>query len=246
MRGVPPDLIRDVDVLSLDAGNTVIFLDHPRLASLCRGLGFDVRAERLVAAEGETKHAHERGTLIDVPWNGAHLPGARGWGSVVGTILVSAGLEIARASAVLESIWLEHLVRNLWSLVPPGLVDALAEARRRGVGVVVVSNSEGHLEELFRDLGILSAFDAVIDSGVVGVEKPDPRIFRVALERCGGSADRALHLGDSFPTDVLGARAAGIRVALVDPLGHLAGRHDDVPRVPGAAEVARALASARA
>jgi putative hydrolase of the HAD superfamily len=102
------------------------------------------------------------------------------------------------------------------------------------------------LEGLFRDLGILGHFDHVIDSGIVGVEKPDPRIFRIALDRFGIPASRALHLGDFFASDVLGARAAGIRHALIDPFGHYEGEHADVPRVPGATEVARAIASSRA
>lgn len=56
---------------------------------------------------------------------------------------------------------------------------------------------------------------------------------------------RALHLGDTYATDVLGARAANVRVALVDPHGHARGRHLDVPRVPGAAEVADVIARTR-
>jgi FMN phosphatase YigB (HAD superfamily) len=55
-----------------------------------------------------------------------------------------------------------------------------------------------------------------------------------------------LHLGDNFVTDVGGARAAGLRVALIDPFGHLAGRHTDVPRVSGVSEVADAIARTRA
>ena len=59
------------------------------------------------------------------------------------------------------------------------------------------------------------------------------------------SPARALHLGDNFATDILGARTAGIRMALVDPFGHHAGRHLEVPRVTGAREVADAIAHGR-
>jgi putative hydrolase of the HAD superfamily len=113
------------------------------------------------------------------------------------------------------------------------------------VHVAVVSNSEGMLESLFDELGILRAIDLVVDSGVVGIEKPDARIFRIALDYFGVPPARALHLGDNFVTDVVGARAAGVRVALVDPFGHLDGRHGDVPRVASAPDVARAIAEAR-
>lgn len=238
-------LVRDADLLCLDAGNTVIFLDHARLATLCAREGFATGAAALVRAEGETKLALERDEAFDFEWSQAHRMAVRGWARTIGTMLVLAGLPRERVPVLLEALWPEHVARNLWSLVPAGLVDSLARARARGVHVAVVSNSEGMLEALFQSLGILRAFDLVIDSGVVGIEKPDPRIFRIALERFAVPPARALHLGDHYTTDVVGARAAGVRVALVDPHGHLAGRHLEVPRVPGVPEVADAIARTR-
>ncbi len=238
-------LVRGVELLCLDAGNTVVFLDHARVAAACAPFGFRVTAQALIHAEGETKLALERGEELSVAWSEAHRAAATGWGKTVGTMLSRAGLPVARVPALLDALWPQHCARNFWSLVPEGLVEALARTRAAGVPIAVVSNSEGMLEALFQELGILGALDLVVDSGLVGVEKPDPRIFRVALDRFGTPPERALHLGDNFSTDVLGARAAGIRVALVDPFQHLEGRHPDVPRVPGAVAVARAIADAR-
>jgi putative hydrolase of the HAD superfamily len=245
-QAIDPTLVDDVDLLSLDAGNTVVFLDHARLAQACARQGFSTTAGALIHAEGQAKRAHEAGELMDFSWARDHVSSSRGWAAVVGTILTCAGLARQQVSGVLEALWAEHCVRNFWSVVPEGLVDALSHARAQDVRVAVVSNSEGMLERLFDDLGILPSFDLVVDSGVVGIEKPDPGIFRIALDRLGVPPGRALHVGDNFATDVLGARAAGIRVALIDPFDHLAGRHVDVPRVPGATEVARAIAAARA
>ncbi|HXN33063.1 MAG TPA: HAD-IA family hydrolase [Polyangiaceae bacterium] len=246
MHPIEPTLIREVDLLCLDAGNTVVFLEHGRLAALCAREGFATSAESLVRAEGEAKVAIEHGDGVDVAWSNARGPGGRGWGLVVGTMLNRAGLALERVPRTLDALWPAHRERNFWSLVPDGLSEALGRLRARGVLVAVISNSEGFLEEILEDLGILRAFDLVIDSGIVGVEKPDPAIFRIALQRTGVAAPRALHLGDTYATDVLGARAAGVRVALIDPYGHLSGRHPDVPRVPGAPEVADAIALARA
>jgi HAD superfamily hydrolase (TIGR01549 family) len=238
-------LVRDVDLLCLDAGNTVVFFDHARLAHLCAREGWETTAEALRCAEGETKHAHEQGTLLDLAWANGHTAGAQSWAGYVGTMLSFAGLARDRVPRMLEALWPEHRTHNLWSLVPEGLVEALLRVRSLGVRVAVVSNSEGKLEAFFDELGILPAIDLVVDSGLVGFEKPDPRLFQVALDRFGVPPGGALHLGDNFATDVLGARAAGIRVALVDPFGHLAGRHADVPRVTGAREAAHAIADAR-
>ena len=236
------ELVDGVGLLCLDAGNTVIFLDHERLAGILReALDFDVSARALIDAEGEAKRRAETGDLFDTEWSHRHLPGAASWGKNVGTIAVAAGLAPERIATLLDHAWPLHLALNLYSKVPEGLGPALDDARSRGIRVAIVSNSEGKLNELFGELGILEHFDRVVDSAHVGFEKPDPRIFEVALSHFGVPAARALHLGDFYATDILGARAAGIRTALVDPFGHYAGRHPDVPRVSGVVEVARAL-----
>jgi putative hydrolase of the HAD superfamily len=239
---IDPQLVEQVSLLCLDAGNTVVFLDHARLAALCAREGLATTAEALARAEGEMKHALERGALVEVTWKKAGVESARGWGMIVGTMLRLAGASLDRLPAMLDALWADHCAHNLWSLVPQGLSEAVARVRRCGVRVAVVSNSEGMLERQLAELGLRGCFDRVVDSGVVGIEKPEPRIFQLALDELAVSPARALHLGDNYATDVLGARAAGIRVALVDPLGHLNGRHPDVPRVPGAPEVANAIA----
>jgi HAD superfamily hydrolase (TIGR01509 family) len=240
---VAPDLVRDVDLLCLDAGNTVIFLDHARLAGLVTetaGRSFDPAT--LIRTEGEAKHLAETGGLHDCTWSFRDLPGASAWGRMVGTIALRAGLEAELVPALLDAAWRSHEKLNLWSKVPDGLGKALDAMRALGTKVAIISNSEGMLDRLFRDLGVIDHFDLVVDSGKVGVEKPDPRIFQVAFDRFAVSPERTLHLGDVFATDVLGARAAGCRHALIDPFGHYEGRHTDVPRVPGATAVAEAIA----
>lgn len=238
-------LAADVDLLCLDAGNTVVFLDHARLARACSERGFATSALELARAEGLMKVALECGEAVDVGWNVEQVPGSRAWAAVVGTMLSRAGLPADRLADLLDTLWSQHRARNFWSVVPDDLEGCLGTLRTTGVRVAVVSNSEGTLEDLLADLGILRSFDLVIDSGAVGVEKPDPRIFRIALDRFAVPAARALHLGDTFASDVIGARAAGLRCALIDPHGHYAGRHASVPRVPSVAAVATAIARAR-
>src|SRR6266403_358374 len=78
-------------------------------------------------------------------------------------------------------------------------------------------------------IGLARWFDVIIDSTEVGCEKPDPRIFRIALERAGASPARTVHVGDLFHVDVVGARAAGIRGVLFDAADLY--RDHDCPRV---------------
>jgi len=117
--------------------------------------------------------------------------------------------------------------------------------RASGVRTAIVSNSEGMLERLFRRLGILDCFDALIDSGLVGVEKPDPRIFEMACERTHAKPEQALHLGDTMATDIDGAHNAGMRAALIDPFGHYEGLYLDVPRVASVAAAVERILAAR-
>lgn len=245
MSEVPKSLVENVDLLCLDAGNCVIFLDHARLAMRVSAHGARVEAAALVRAEGAQKRLQEQGALVRVHWPNEDEPGARGWGMTVATMLAEAGVDHARLPKLLSALWPEHVDLNFWSLVPGGLGAALDALRALRVRVAIVSNSEGMLERLFERLGVLGHFDLVVDSGKVGIEKPDPRIFRLALDAFAIPKERALHLGDSVATDIVGARSAGLRVGLIDPFGHVEGRHLDVPRVPGVVAVARAIAAAR-
>jgi len=238
---VTTDLTVGVELLSLDAGNTVIFLDHARVARLLGDLGHATDAATLVRTEGEAKRLQTEDRLVDVRWPNDAAPGARSWGRMVGTFVARAGVPAEDLPRVVASLWDEHVRKNLWSVVPEGMGAALDRARGRGVKVVIVSNSEGMLAPLFEQLGLAGHFDLILDSGKLGVEKPDPRIFHAALEPFGVKPASALHLGDSMATDIDGARNAGLRCALVDPFGHWEGMYADVPRVASVAAVADAL-----
>jgi putative hydrolase of the HAD superfamily len=215
------------------------------MARIGRAAGFPLDPTALERAEGETKRRLDRGAAHLAP----PLPDPeieRGWSAFVRTMVqLAGGLDAEASAACVRALWHEHRTFNLWRRVPEGLPEALAPLRAAGVRVCVVSNSEGRLQVLFEQLGIADAFDHALDSHVLGVEKPDPAIFRHALEHFGVPPARALHLGDLVATDIVGARAAGLRAALIDPFDHYAAQHPDVPRVPGVVEVARALLAAR-
>ncbi len=97
---------------------------------------------------------------------------------------------------------------------------ALRELRARGLRLVVVSNWDYALPEVLERVGLLSLLDGVVTSAGVGASKPDPAIFREALEVAGSGAAEALHVGDSGEEDVAGAESAGIRAALLDRSGN--------------------------
>jgi len=98
------------------------------------------------------------------------------------------------------------------------------------------------VEQLLRESGLRHFFDAVVDSHVVGYAKPDPRIFKHALDITGSEPSRTLHVGDMYYADIVGAEAAGIRAVLLDPFDDWADY--DCPRLPDLPALHQEMSSA--
>lgn len=88
--------------------------------------------------------------------------------------------------------------------------------RERRVCVGLISNWDRRLAGIFTGLGLGRMLDVVVSSAEVGLHKPDPRIFELALSRVGVSAEEAVHVGDHLYADVLGAQAVGMFPVLID------------------------------
>ena len=110
-----------------------------------------------------------------------------------------------------------NLPVGLWNTADPEAAAALHAVRAAGVRSAVISNSNGTMRSLLERLGLNHMLDFVIDSGEQGVEKPDPRIFRIALARAGVEPAETAYIGDLYSIDVRGARRAGLRPVLLDP-----------------------------
>lgn len=93
----------------------------------------------------------------------------------------------------------------------PDVRSALERWRRMGIQLGVLSNFDSRLYSVLQALGLESYFQSVTISTEVGFAKPDARIFAIALQKHGCSAERAWHIGDSLEEDYQAARAAGMR-----------------------------------
>jgi putative hydrolase of the HAD superfamily len=102
----------------------------------------------------------------------------------------------------------------------PDAVPALRELRERDLTLVAVSNWDCSLPDVLERVGIGELLDGAVSSAVAGARKPDPAIFRAALDFANVGPDEALHVGDTAEEDVEGARAAGIRPLLIDRNGN--------------------------
>ncbi|XP_020533608.1 haloacid dehalogenase-like hydrolase domain-containing protein 3 isoform X2 [Jatropha curcas] len=108
-----------------------------------------------------------------------------------------------------EEVYKYYANGNAWHL-PNGAYETLVFLKEAGVKLAVVSNFDTRLRKLLKDLNVLELFDALIISSEVGYEKPDPKIFKAALDQVCVEASRAVHVGDDLKADKDGANAIGI------------------------------------
>jgi putative hydrolase of the HAD superfamily len=198
----------------LDAGGVLMFPNWTRISDVMARHGVRVTADALAAAEPHAKRKLDVDGTIK-----ATNDAGRGW-LFFDLILTEAGIPLSdRTRAALDDLNLYHRAYNLWELVPDDVRPALQALRARDLYVTVVSNANGTLCAHMDRLGLTPSVQCVLDSQDLGVEKPDPRLFEIALERSGAERGSTIHVGDIYHVDVVGARAAGIRPVLVDPAG---------------------------
>ena len=153
---------------------------------------------------------------------------------------------LERAVDVLHALWVGPSP-ELWRQPVPGSLDGLRRLAGTGRQLAIVSNSDGTVEGLLSTHQICQIgagagvpVCAIVDSAIVGVAKPDARIFHALVERAGIVPERAVYVGDTVRYDVSGARAAGLHPLHLDPYADCASR-DDHPHVRSLDDVARLL-----
>jgi putative hydrolase of the HAD superfamily len=217
-------------ILSFDIGQTLVELDLDFLARRLAERGLEVAPGALEAASPAAWAHYD--ALVD---SGIGHP----WRELMRALLTGAGLAPSRSGPAAEWLWEQQPVANLFRRPIAPMVALARELSSRGYPLIVVSNSEGRLAELLGEIGLSDLFAAVVDSGRLGIEKPDPRIFRHALAQIGAPADApAIHVGDAWAADITGALAVGWRAIWY---GRRARPVDD-PRVGVAADAAQARA----
>jgi putative hydrolase of the HAD superfamily len=122
--------------------------------------------------------------------------------------------------------------RRMWELFKvnyfdslfPDTIPILEMLTERGVPLGILSNYGTHLLDLLPKLGIFDYFNFIIVSAIVGVTKPDPRIFEIAIEEAGVPPDQILYIGDNPVDDIQGAKNVGIDAILINRPGREPGK----------------------
>jgi len=217
-----------------DAGNTLVFADHSKTLAPLEAAGFHPTFEQLYAAERFTKKRLDaamssRDSVQSVDqdfWSiyYTHLIQLLvGEPSGTGLRPVRFFQNTGRRPVSLEALVADSVAATRrsgnWSRVLPGTREVLLELRARGLRLGVISNSDGGIENILRVVGLGDCFDSFTDSGKVGVEKPNPAIFRHAMASLDARPEASMYVGDSYALDYQGAQAAGMRAILMDAAG---------------------------
>jgi putative hydrolase of the HAD superfamily len=220
----------------LDAGNTLVGLDYETIAARIRAEGHDVDVPRVRDAECRARVRLDPHLAARQSTEAADV-----FTRYVRYVLEELGIAWGEGGpGLVQDLRNAHPPFGLWTVRLPETPGALETLRRLGLRLAVVSNSNGTVARLLEHLDLARWLDAVVDSAVVGFEKPDPRIFRHAAEMLGVEPTEAVHVGDLYSVDVVGARAAGASPILIDPVGAWK-LSDDCPTAPDVAAAARLI-----
>lgn len=224
-----------IETVFLDAGGVLVWPNWNRVADALRARGIDVDPAALFAADAPARYALDE----------AHVRSDQQRSlSFFELALAEAGVTLSPVTeAALADVRAYHRRENLWEIVPGFVVPALRQLRAAKYKLVVVSNANGTLHHAFDRLGLTPHFDVIVDSHVEGVEKPDRRLFEIALARSASAPETTVHVGDFYNVDVAGARGAGLTPVLVDEAGLHAGA--DCARIRSIAELPALLESMR-
>lgn len=202
-----------IKAIFFDVGNTLFFYNYDFLRGLLEErFNVDVTTEELEATHQIIRRS--MGPLLDQGLSHEAIveEAYRRW-------FRSIGIDDDRIPSIIEAIKTHPFRHLFWARMADGAKELLIWFHDRGFKLGVISNAEGQIRRLIAHAGLESTFETVIDSHEVGFQKPDERIFRRGLTDLGVAAGEAVHVGDLFEADVVGARAAGIVPVLVDKEG---------------------------
>jgi len=230
--------VKRFDAVLFDAGETLLHPDpsFPELiARFVRERGHEVSTRAVLDAEAALASSLADRFVTGGGWSLSRERSRSHWTSLYREFAQHLGID---DPGLPDHLYDRFAQAEHYTLFPDAL-PALRDLRARGYRLGIVSNFEAWLDGLLASLDVIPIVDAVVVSGAEGVEKPDRKIFDIALQRVGVPAERACYVGDSPHFDVEAARAAGMHALLIDRRG----RYDPArwPVVRSLSDVAEAL-----
>lgn len=228
----------------LDAGNTLLF---PQLESIVLELeaaGFPATVEQFHEAERRGKRRLDEALWPQI--RERRVPRAADqlyWKTYLDALMERMEATPEDRARLIDLVVAKFRNIRTWSRVLPETLPTLSRLKTEGYFLAVISNSDGTVEGELQRAGLTEYLEFVIDSAVVGVEKPHPEIFQLALDRAGVEPQQALYVGDTYATDVGGAQLAGLGAVLMDRVG--AYPDATCPRITSLSELSGVLEQTR-
>jgi putative hydrolase of the HAD superfamily len=200
-----------------DAGNTLIYPRLDEIAAALTAQGVPATVEDFQAAERIGKAKLDEWLWPQI--RKGHVPRQVDpfyWGEYMSALLDRLKVPESARAQQMNRIVERFKDITVWSKIFDDTVPFLRSLRERHFYLGVISNSIGTMEEQLKRVGLAGHFDTVLDSAIVGVEKPHPEIFQIALGRAGVEPSEAAFVGDTYATDVGGAQLAGLTGVLID------------------------------
>jgi putative hydrolase of the HAD superfamily len=142
------------------------------------------------------------------------------WGNYVRRQLIALGASTSQAQELTPQLF-EYMYQHYrpQDAVLPGVHECLKELKERGYILGIVSNRDAQDNEILNRFDLQSYFSFWLWAEKDGAPKPDRRMFEQALQKAGVEPAQAMHVGDNYYTDVVGARSTGIQPVLLDTRG---------------------------
>ena len=134
----------------------------------------------------------------------------------IADVLARFDLSVEAAEDVLE---LRRAVTRQGLVPVPGAAETIAALRERGLMIGLITVCSEDVVALWRETPFHGLFDAEVFSATVGLRKPDPRIYRLALDRLGVEPQDAMFVGDGANDELAGAERVGITAVGLDRPG---------------------------
>ncbi len=133
-------------------------------------------------------------------------------------ILSETGIDFSENPNVLLAIYrrAHELSQNSSFALYDDVLPAMKQCRERNLTLGLITNIDIDMKPVCDTLGLAPFLDIIVTSGKARFDKPKPEIFYFALSQAGVTANEAVHVGDQYQTDILGARGAGIRPIMID------------------------------
>ena len=154
--------------------------------------------------------------------------------------LTEAGVKVSKELALKIMKKVTQLFEGMTFVLFVDVLPTLKTLKERNFILGMITNLSREMNPICRELGMDPYLDFVVTSGEVGADKPEPAIFLASLERAGVNASQAIHVGDQYKLDVVGARGVGINPILIDRYD-LYPEVSDCPRIRSLTELAQYL-----